>query len=77
MRTQTRLNELDATKMANFRLREQLLVNEYAVFKAQLMATYGNPDEDMQIAPDNSIIRQPRPAPPAPKGKGARKPGNR
>ena len=83
MNTQTRLSELDAERLANLRVRQQLLTEQAQRFEERLVATYGNPDEGMSIGADNSITRTPRPpAPPAvevpaPNGKGARKPGNR
>jgi hypothetical protein len=80
MKTQTRLTELDATKLANLRLRQQLLTNEAQALDRELLAAYSNPDEDVRLNPDNTLTRTPRPvaAPaPAPKGKGARKTGNK
>lgn len=73
MNTQQRLSELDATKLANLRLRQQLLTNESQAFEAHLMATYANADEAIAIGLDNSITRTPRPPAPVarpPKGKG-------
>lgn len=78
MNTQTRLSELDATKLANLRLRQQLLTNEAQAFERDLFAVYGNPGEDFAIQADGSIARSPAAAAPvAPKGKGTRKPGGR
>jgi hypothetical protein len=77
MNTQTKLTELDATKLANLRLRQQLLTNEAQQFERDLFLAYGNPDEDIAIGADNSVTRTPRQPEVKPKGKGARKPGNR
>lgn len=77
MNTQQRLSELDATKLANLRLRQQLLTNDAQAFEAQLFAAYGNPNEEFSIGGDNSIMRTPKPAVVVPKGKGTRKPSNR
>lgn len=81
MKTQVKVTELDATKLANLRLRQQLLNNEGQAFERELFATYGNPGEDFKVGGDGSITRVPAatPAPgeKAPKGKGARKPGGR
>lgn len=93
MNAQTHVSELDSTKLANLRLRKQLLEQEAQrlgveaqAFERELFATYGNPDEDFKIGSDRSITRTPAPkpvttpaavAPVAPKGKGARKPGGR
>lgn len=62
MNTQSKLTELDATKLANLRLRQQLLTNEVQAFEAELKATYMNPGEDMSLNLDNTITRTPRPA---------------
>lgn len=65
MNTQTHLSELDATKMANFQLRQQNLTLERRAFEAQILAAYANPDEEISIGNDGSIVRKPRPPVPA------------
>ncbi len=70
MKTQTHLSELDATKLANLRLRQEVLNRDYQALCAELVATYGNPGEELSVGPDNALVRK---APPAPAPKGKRK----
>lgn len=72
MKTQTHISELDATKLANLQLRQQLLAAEVQAFQAQLFVGYGNEGERIAIQADNSIVRTPKEKP-APVGKKARK----
>ena len=65
MNTQPKLSELDATKLVNFQLRQQILTAERRAFEAQIVAAYGNPDEEIAIGNDGSIIRKPRQPVPA------------
>lgn len=74
MNSQAKLSELDATKLANLRLRQQLLTNEAQQFERDLFAAYGNPGETLSIGGDGTLTRTPdAPAAPAPKGKGKAK----
>lgn len=72
MKTQTHISELDATKLANLQLREQLLKTEFRAFLGHVFAEYGNDGELVAIQADNSIVRTPKEKP-APVGKKARK----
>ena len=65
MNTQTHLSELDATKLALWKARERLFVQERDAFYGELLARYGNPDEGLSIADDGrTIIRKPAERPP-------------
>lgn len=61
MNTQAKLSDLDAATLSNFNLRQRVLTLERQAFEKQIAATYGNPDEDLFVAPDSSITRKPRP----------------
>jgi hypothetical protein len=71
MNTQTKLSELDAMKLANLRLRQQLLNNEVETFFRDVFAAYGNPGEQLALADNGDLVRKPEahPAPPAPAAK--------
>ena len=63
---QEKLSDADALRLANLQLRGQLLEKERAIlaletrlFQQQLHATYGNPGEAFEVAPDMSLIRRP------------------
>lgn len=69
MNTQTKLSELDATKLALWKTRERLFVQERDAFYGELLARYGNPDEGLSVADDGrTIIRKQAPKPKKPKG---------
>ncbi len=66
MNDQTTLSEADQLRLANLNLRSQVLEQERKIialetrlFQQHLHATYGNPGERLEIAPDNSIVRTP------------------
>jgi hypothetical protein len=62
MNTQPRLSDLDRVKHANLKLRQQLLNNEVETFFRDVFATYGNPGEQLGVADDGTLVRQPDPA---------------
>jgi len=71
MNTQTTLSDLDRTKLANLQLRQQLLNNEVEKFGLELVAAYGNPDEQLAIGANGELTRTAK-APPAQIKKGKR-----
>jgi len=74
MNTQSKLTELDRTKLANLQLRQQLLNNEAEQFQRDLFAAYGNPGENLHLGVNGELTRTPVPPPPAePPRKGRKK----
>lgn len=66
MNTQARLSELDRTKHANLKLRQQLLNNEVETFFRDVFAAYGNLGEKLALADNGDLVRQPEADAPAP-----------
>ena len=65
MNTQTRLSDLDRTKLVNLQLRQQLLNNEAELFHRDVFAAYGNPGEQLSIGVNGELARTPKAPPPA------------
>ncbi len=66
MNEQAMLSEVDALRMANLQLRQQLVQKDAAIvaletrlFQQQVHATYGNPRELIEIMPDGALSRRP------------------
>jgi len=70
MNEQTKLSPEDAAKLAVIQFRSELLKKdgqiiqlEMRLLQAHILATYGNPNEAIEIAPDGSLIRRTAEAP--------------
>lgn len=67
MNTQTRLSAEDAARLMEIRLRQELLQKDSQIlqldmrlFQAHVAARYGNPNETIEIGPDNMLTRKPK-----------------
>lgn len=68
MNTQSRLSDLDRTKLANLQLRQQLLTNEAETFQRDIFSAYGNAGERLGIGVNGELTRTPEAPPPVPVG---------
>lgn len=64
MKTQTKLSELDALKLTNIQLRQQLIAGELQAFQVYVAVEYGNEGETVGVQADGGIVRTPKATPP-------------